>query len=104
MGYRRSSRAVELMMACVQLVEVNKKSWSEAVDIQNLEQEALSLPAEDRAKLAQKLLLSLDTLSAEELEQAWLIEAGRRAHELDRGEVQPVSADEVRRKARELLR
>jgi len=92
------------MMACVQLVEVNKKSWSEAVDIQNLEQEALSLPAEDRAKLAQKLLLSLDTLSAEELEQAWLIEAGRRAHELDRGEVQPVSADEVRRKARELLR
>ena len=74
------------------------------MDIRNLEQEALSLPAEDRAKLAQKLLLSLDTLSAEELEQAWLIEAGRRAHELDRGEVQPVSADEVRRKAKELLR
>ena len=74
------------------------------MDLQNLEHEALRLPPEDRAKLAQKLLLSLDTLSEEELEQAWLIEADRRARELDRGDVQPISADEVRRKARALLR
>ena len=74
------------------------------MDLQNLEHEALSLPPEDRAKLAQKLLLSLDALSEEESEQTWLIEADRRARELDRGEVQPISADEVRRKARDLLR
>ena len=73
------------------------------MDRQSLEHEALSLPPEDRAKLAQKLLLSLDTLSEEELEQAWLVEADRRARELDRGDVQPISAEEVRRKARELL-
>ena len=74
------------------------------MDRQSLEHEALSLPPEDRAKLAQKLLLSLDALSEEESEQAWLIEVGRRARELDRGEVQPISAEEVRRKARDLLR
>ena len=74
------------------------------MDFPSLEHEALSLPPEDRAKLAQKLLLSLDTLSEEESEQAWLIEADRRAREIDSGDVQPISADEVRRKARALLR
>jgi putative addiction module component (TIGR02574 family) len=69
-----------------------------------LEKEALSLPADERASLAQKLILSLDDLSGEELEEAWLVEADRRARELDRGEVQPIPADEVRRKARSLLR
>jgi putative addiction module component (TIGR02574 family) len=70
----------------------------------SVEHEALRLPPEERAKLAQKLLLSLETLSEEELEQAWLVEADRRARELDHGEVQPVPAEEVRRKARILLR
>ena len=74
------------------------------MDPQTVEHEALRLPPEDRARLAQKLLLSLDTLSEEELEQAWLIEADRRAREIDRGNVQPISADEVRLKARALLR
>ena len=74
------------------------------MDSQTIESEALGLPPEDRAKLAQKLLLSLDTLSEEEVEQAWLVQADRRARELDRGDVQPISADEVRRKARSLLR
>ena len=74
------------------------------MDPQTVEQEALLLPQEARAKLAQKLLLSLDTLSDEESKQAWLVEADRRARELDNGNVQPISAEEVRRKARSLLR
>ena len=74
------------------------------MDRQTVEHEALNLPMEDRAKLAQKLLLSLDTLSGEELKHAWLVEADRRARALDGGDVQPISADEVRRKARALLR
>lgn len=69
-----------------------------------LEKEALSLSADERARLAQKLILSLDDLSGVELEEAWLVEADRRARELDRGEVEPIPADEVRRKARMLLR
>ena len=74
------------------------------MDPQMIENEALQLAPEDRAKLAQKLLLSLETLTEEESEQTWLIEADRRARELDRGDVQPFSEEEVRRKARALLR
>ena len=74
------------------------------MDPKAVEHEALRLSPEGRAQLAQKLLLSLDALSEEELEDAWLTEANRRARELDRGEVQPIPADEVRRKARALLR
>ena len=74
------------------------------MDLKIVEHEALRLPPEDRAKLAQKLLLSLDMLSEKEIEQAWLTEAARRAREIDRGDVQPISSDEVRRKARALLR
>ena len=74
------------------------------MELNRVEHEALRLPPEERAKLAHKLLLSLDALSEEELEQAWLVEADRRARELDRGEVLPVPAEEVRRKARALLR
>ena len=74
------------------------------MDPTTVEHDALRLPPEDRAKLAQKLLLSLDTLSEKELEQAWLMEADRRAREFDRGETQPIPAEEVRRKARSLLR
>ena len=69
-----------------------------------IEQEALRLSLEDHAQLAQKLLLSLDTLSQEGRDDAWLTEASRRARELDRWDVQPVSADAVERKAKALLR
>ena len=74
------------------------------MDRNTIELEALGLPPEERAKLAQTLLLSLEDLSETELEQQWLGAADRRASELERGEVQPVAAEEVRRKARELLR
>ena len=64
-----------------------------------IEREALRLPVEGRAQLAQKLLLSLDAVSEEERKDIWLTEASRRARELDRGEVEPLAADKVRRKA-----
>ncbi len=75
------------------------------MDLKVLEKEALQLPAEDRAALAQNLLLSLDDLQAAEHAELWLAEADRRAHQLDRGEVESIPAEEeVRRKARALLR
>jgi putative addiction module component (TIGR02574 family) len=74
------------------------------MDFKTLEKQALRLSAEDRAALAQKLLLSLEDMPASELDEMWLLEAERRARQLDRGEVQPVPADEVRRKAKALLR
>ena len=63
-----------------------------------------TLSPNERAELAQKLLLSLDDPSEEDITQTWLSEAERRARELDRGEVQPISGEDVRRKARSLLR
>jgi putative addiction module component (TIGR02574 family) len=74
------------------------------MDFKTLEDEALHLSPEDRAKLAQRLLLSLDALSDTEIEESWLVEAQRRAQEIDRGDVQAIPAEEVRRKARALLR
>jgi len=74
------------------------------MDSKTLQKAALSLPADERAALAEKLLSSLDEPSEAELERTWFAEAARRARELDRGEVQPISAEDVRRKARSLLR
>lgn len=74
------------------------------MSIEQIEGKALQLSEENRAKLARKLLLSLDILSESEIADDWLIEAQRRARELDAGTVQPISAEEVRRKAQALLR
>ncbi len=74
------------------------------MNMKQIENEALHLSEEERAELAQKLLLSLDTPSQKEIEEDWLVEAQQRARELDEGVVQPIPAEEVRRKARALLR
>lgn len=74
------------------------------MNLQEIEREALHLPEDERAELAQSLLLSLDSPSEQEISEDWLAEAGRRAGELDEGLVQPVSAEDVRRKAKSLLR
>jgi putative addiction module component (TIGR02574 family) len=72
--------------------------------LKQIEAEILQLSEEERAQLAQKLLLSLDVPSEDEIAEDWLAEAQRRARELDEGIIQPVPADEVRRKAQALLR
>lgn len=74
------------------------------MNLKQIEDVALHLPQDDRAKLAHRLLLSLEEAAENEIAQEWLKEAQRRARELDEGIVQPVPADEVRRKARALLR
>ncbi len=74
------------------------------MSFKQIENTALQLSEGERAKLAQKLLLSLDVLSESDIAEDWLIEAQRRARELDAGIVQPISAEEVRRKALALLR
>jgi putative addiction module component (TIGR02574 family) len=72
--------------------------------LKQIEEEALHLSEEERTELAQKLLLSLGSPCENEIAEDWLAEAQRRARELDAGIVQPIPADEVRRKAKALLR
>jgi len=74
------------------------------MNIKQIESEALHLKEEERAELVHKLLLSLDTPSEAEIKSDWLKEAHCRAKDLDEGIVQPVPAEEVRRKAQALLR
>ncbi|MES9856346.1 MAG: addiction module protein [Sedimenticola sp.] len=74
------------------------------MNLKQIEDEALHLPEDERATLAQKLLLSLDMPKMDEIEADWLIEASRRAKELDEGIVLPIPAEEVRKKAQALLR
>ncbi|NKC10747.1 MAG: addiction module antitoxin RelB [Gammaproteobacteria bacterium] len=72
------------------------------MNLKQIEAEALHLSEEERAELAQKLLLSLDVPKDEKIEEDWLVEAHRRAKELDEGIVQPIPAEEVRKKAQAL--
>lgn len=67
------------------------------MDLQKIADEALRLPKEERAQLIQRLLLSLEVSSEEELRSDGLLEARRRAEEL-------VPGDELMRKARALIR
>lgn len=69
-----------------------------------VEKEALALPVANRARLAQRLLESLDRLSAEEAEKLWLAEAVRRAREIDDGKAKLVTADELERRVQAHLK
>jgi putative addiction module component (TIGR02574 family) len=74
------------------------------MNLETIRHEALSLPPEERAQLAEQLLSSLDTLSESEIEQLWLQEAAYRAEEMDQGLVQRIPAEDVRREAMALLK
>ena len=74
------------------------------MNIQAIEQAILHLPIEDRARLAEKLLSSLDALSEQEIEKLWLVEAQRRVTEIDNETVQLVSAEEVERRIQAILK
>ena len=68
-----------------------------AHSLPEIEQDALRLSAEDRARLAVRLLSSLEsaTESPEEIEKLWIDEAERRFQELRNGVVPGIPAQEV---------
>ena len=63
------------------------------MSVQELEAALLKLPNQERARLAEVLINSLD--EENEIAQAWTDEAERRLGELRSGEVQGVPAEEV---------
>ena len=75
-----------------------------SMNIEMILREALSLPVQERAQLAEQLLSSLDTLSESEIEQLWFQEAARRAAEMDQGLAQRIPAEIVHREAQALLK
>lgn len=63
-----------------------------------IEQELLKLPAAERARIAERLIASLDEDA--ELERAWLEEARRRDREIDSGEVPALPLEDALESAR----
>ena len=82
-------------------MQVSARCESEVagVTIDELMREALTLDPQGRARLAHRLLDSLDELSEAEVEQLWLAEAARRDAEIDAGAATH-PADEVLARAR----
>lgn len=69
-----------------------------AHSLAEIEDDALGLPAEQRARLALRLLTSLDEYGSEspaEIEKLWMVEADRRFRELRDGVVQGIPARQV---------
>ena len=67
-------------------------------------EDALHLPNEERAILAQKLLDSLEDLTAEETEAVWFQEAERRRSRFRDGRDLGVASATVHEKAQRLLK
>ena len=72
--------------------------------LDELEAEALKLSPNSRARLAEKLLHSLEGVTDAEIERAWVEEAQRRDEEWDTGEASSKPAEEVLRDARSQVR
>ena len=69
-----------------------------------LEAKALKLPPEQRARLAERLISSLDQACDPNSEELWIREAERRLKELESGRVDGVPAERVIESARSSLR
>lgn len=72
--------------------------------LEELERQARSLSADERARLADMLLESLQDAPLTEIEAAWDREIEERVAAYDRGELQTHSAEEVFAEARRLAR
>jgi putative addiction module component (TIGR02574 family) len=65
--------------------------------------EALQLPREARALIAEKLLESLDVDEPFEISEAWNREITRRCREIDEGSVELIPGEQVLKEAAEGL-
>ena len=75
-----------------------------AIALKKIEDDALKLPARSRARLAERLIMSLEEVAEPLAEQAWLDEIERRSAELKVGKHTGIPARKVLKKARAALR
>lgn len=80
------------------------RCYNPAMETDTVEDQALHLPVDQRAKLAQRLLESLDELTEKDAEALWLREAQRRAREIDDGIVQLVTSEELEHRVQARLK
>lgn len=75
-----------------------------AKQLDDVASEALKMPRESRAKLAEALAESLGGDSPGDIDQAWSAEIRRRLDDLRSGRTKPVPWSQVRRRIRAALR
>ncbi|MDZ7661073.1 addiction module protein [Thiohalophilus sp.] len=79
-----------------------------ARSIKDIEEELMALSEQDRSRIALDLIRSLnkddERLSREEWNAAWVEEANRRLEEIERGEVELLSHEEVMASLRSALK
>jgi putative addiction module component (TIGR02574 family) len=74
------------------------------IALKKIEDDALKLPARSRARLAERLIMSLEARAEPQAEREWLVEIERRSVELKSGKVRGVPAGKAIKKARAALR
>lgn len=74
-----------------------------SIPVEKLAEEALALPSEARALLADRLVESLDPLTDDEVRASWVTEAVRRRDEVRAGRIETVSGDVVKERIRDLI-
>ena len=67
---------------------------------EKLAEQALALPSEERAELADRLAESLDQAPGKEIEALWAAEAVRRRDEVRSGAVKPIDGEEALQRIR----
>jgi putative addiction module component (TIGR02574 family) len=77
---------------------------SMATTVERLAEQALKLPSESRARLADLLVESLDADELGRIDRLWIAEAKRRRDEVRAGRVKTIPGEQARRKVRDALK
>ena len=72
--------------------------------VEQLAEQAMNLPGESRARLADLLVASLDADALTDIDRLWLSEAKRRRDEVRSGKVKTIPGDEALRSVRDSVR
>jgi putative addiction module component (TIGR02574 family) len=71
--------------------------------LEQLTAEAMQLPIESRASLADRLVESLDSAELDEIQRLWTAEAIRRRDEIRSGQVKSIPSEQVLNEVRRLV-
>jgi len=75
-----------------------------ATTVERLAEQALKLPSESRARLADLLVESLDEADFGRIDRLWAAEAKRRRDEVRAGHVKTIPGERARRRVRDALK
>ena len=85
-------------------LETEVKGIGMATTVEQLAEQAMSLPSESRARLADLLVESLDGADLGRIEELWLSEAKRRRNEVRAGTVKTIPGDQALKEVRDSVR